>query len=72
MENKSNMPENEDIKPVFWECEDGDFYPADPKNILKCSVCGNWYKAKIFPVEKNICSPGCSLRLAESGGNPNN
>ena len=71
MENKSNMPENEDIKPVFWESEGGNFYPADPKNVLKCGVCGNWYKAKTFPVEKNICSPGCSLKLTEGKGQSN-
>lgn len=56
---------SESAKPVFWESDDGVFYPADPKNIFKCSVCGKWYKVKEFPVEKNVCSPGCSLRLAE-------
>ena len=68
MENESNMPENEDTKPVLWESEDGNFYPVDPKNVLKCSVCGRWYKVKIFPIDKNICSPGCSLRLTEGKG----
>jgi hypothetical protein len=65
------MPENEDIKPVFWESEDGNFYPADPKKVLKCRVCENLYKVKTFPVEKNICSPGCSLKLTESKGQSN-
>lgn len=61
------MPENEDIKPVFWESEDGDFYPADPKNVLKCRICGCWYRSRKIPDEKEICSPGCSLKLAEGG-----
>jgi hypothetical protein len=65
------MPNNEETKPVFWESEDGDFYPTDSNNVLKCSVCGNWYKVKAFSGDKNICSPGCNLKLIEGKGQSN-
>ena len=66
MDSEGNIPEKKEKKPVFWESEDGEFYPVDPNNIEKCSVCGNWYQIKNFHTTKNICSPGCHLRLTET------
>jgi hypothetical protein len=68
MTNSNNRPTNEDKKPIFWEVEDGESISVDPKNIHKCRVCGSWYKSKILPDVHKICSPGCSLKLAETKG----
>ena len=61
----NNNPTFEGEKPIFWEVEDGESVSVDPRDVHKCCVCGNWYRSRILPDEKKICSPGCSLMLTE-------
>jgi len=63
---------NSEEKPIFWEVEDGESVSVDPRDIYKCRVCGNWYRSRTLPDEKKICSPGCSLKLAESNRHTDN
>ena len=50
-------------KPLFWQWESGQAYPADPRDVAQCTVCNQWYLKKDILESRNICSVGCNLYL---------
>ena len=56
---------NPSIPPTFWKAEDGNFYPADPRDVKQCIVCNKWFLNSNLLVSKNICTPGCNLAMTE-------
>ena len=49
----------------FWQWEDGQAYPADPRDVAQCMVCNQWYLKKDILESRNICSVGCKLKLTD-------
>lgn len=54
------------VPPIFWKVEDGNFYPADPRDVQQCVVCNKWFLNSNLLSSKNICTPGCNLAMIEN------
>jgi len=52
--------------PTAWFVEYGDWVPADPRDVMQCSVCQKYFVNTDLFNRTPICSVGCRLRKAEA------